>query len=80
MASKILIIGSGFGGLASARRLRAKKFDVTLIENTKIWEVEQEYLKKIILFMMVVPQLLPLLIYLKNYLNCLGKNLKIIPK
>ena len=35
MANKILIIGSGFGGLASALRLRAKKFDITLIEKHK---------------------------------------------
>jgi phytoene desaturase len=32
MAKKIIIIGSGFGGLASALRLRAKGFDVTLVE------------------------------------------------
>ena len=32
MAKKIIVIGSGFGGLASALRLRAKGFDVTLIE------------------------------------------------
>ncbi len=32
MAKKIIIVGSGFGGLASALRLRAKGFDVTLVE------------------------------------------------
>ena len=32
MAKKIIVIGSGFGGLASALRLRAKGFDVTLLE------------------------------------------------
>ena len=32
MAKKVLIIGSGFGGLASALRLRAKNFEVTLLE------------------------------------------------
>ena len=32
MAKKIIIIGSGFGGLASAIRLRAKGYDVTLLE------------------------------------------------
>ena len=32
MANKIIIIGSGFGGLASALRLRAKGYDVTLVE------------------------------------------------
>ena len=29
---KIVVIGSGFGGIASALRLKAKKYDVTLIE------------------------------------------------
>ena len=32
MAKKIIVIGSGFGGLASALRMRAKGFDVTLLE------------------------------------------------
>ena len=32
MAKKIVVIGSGFGGLASALRMRAKGFDVTLVE------------------------------------------------
>ena len=32
MAKKIIVIGSGFGGMASALRMRAKGFDVTLVE------------------------------------------------
>ncbi len=32
MAKKVLIIGSGFGGLSSALRLKAKNYDVTLLE------------------------------------------------
>ncbi|OUW74086.1 MAG: phytoene dehydrogenase [Pelagibacteraceae bacterium TMED216] len=32
MAKKIIVIGSGFGGLAASLRLRAKGYDVTLIE------------------------------------------------
>ena len=32
---KIIIIGSGFGGIAAALRLRAKKYEVTLIEKHK---------------------------------------------
>ena len=32
MAKKIIVVGSGFGGLASALRLRAKGFKVTLVE------------------------------------------------
>ena len=35
MAKKILVIGSGFGGLASALRMRAKGYDVTLVEKHK---------------------------------------------
>ena len=32
MAKKIIVIGSGFGGIASALRMRSKGFDVTLVE------------------------------------------------
>ncbi len=32
MAKKVIVVGSGFGGLASALRLRAKGYDVTLVE------------------------------------------------
>ena len=32
MAKKIIVIGSGFGGLAAALRMRAKGFAVTLVE------------------------------------------------
>ncbi len=32
MTRKVIVIGSGFGGLASALRLRARGFDVTLVE------------------------------------------------
>ena len=32
MTKKVIVIGSGFGGLASALRLRAKDYDVTLLE------------------------------------------------
>ena len=32
MAKKTIIIGSGFGGLAAALRLRAKGHKVTLVE------------------------------------------------
>ena len=30
--NKIIVIGAGFGGIAAALRLKAKKYDVTLIE------------------------------------------------
>ena len=32
MKKKIIVIGSGFGGLASALRLRSKGYEVTLLE------------------------------------------------
>ena len=32
MNKKAIVIGSGLGGIASAIRLRAKNYDVTLIE------------------------------------------------
>ena len=32
---KIVVVGSGFGGLSIASKLKAKKFDVTLIEKHK---------------------------------------------
>ena len=32
MAKKVIIIGSGFGGLAAALRLRSKGLDITLVE------------------------------------------------
>ncbi len=32
MSKKVIVIGSGFGGLAAALRLRAKKYEVTLLE------------------------------------------------
>ena len=32
MAKKVIVIGSGFGGLASALRLKAKGFDIILVE------------------------------------------------
>ena len=31
-SKKIIVIGSGFGGIAAALRLRAKNYNVTLIE------------------------------------------------
>ena len=32
MTKKVIVIGSGFGGLASALRLKAKGYEVTLVE------------------------------------------------
>ena len=51
-----VVIGSGFGGIAAALRLKAKGHKVNLIEKHQILEVEQECLKKMVLHMMVVLQ------------------------
>ena len=32
MKKKLIVIGSGFGGIAAALRMRAKGYDVTLLE------------------------------------------------
>jgi Phytoene dehydrogenase and related proteins len=45
-----IVIGSGFGGMAAALKLKAKGHDVTLIEKHKIWVEEQEFLKKMDFF------------------------------
>ena len=49
-----IVIGSGFGGIAAALRLKAKGHEVTLIEKHPDLGVELEYLKKMDLYMMVV--------------------------
>ena len=51
-----IVIGSGFGGIAAALRLKAKGHKVTLLKNILILVVEQEYLKEMDLLMMVVQQ------------------------
>ena len=32
---KVIVVGAGFGGIAAALRLKAKKYDVTLVEKHK---------------------------------------------
>ena len=46
MTKKVIVIGSGFGGLASAIRLRAKGYDVTLVEKHPDLGGEPKFLKK----------------------------------
>ena len=57
MAEKIVVIGSGFGGLAAALRLKAKGFHVTLVEKHPDLGGRARVFKKEISFMMVVRQL-----------------------
>ena len=54
MTKKVIVVGSGFGGLASALRLRAKGYDVTLVEKHPDLGGRARVFKKEILFMMVV--------------------------
>ena len=49
---KSIVIGSGFGGIAAALRLKAKNHSVTLVEKQKDLVVELEYLKKMVLLLM----------------------------
>ena len=45
MAKKIIVIGSGFGVLAASLRLKAKGYDVTLVEKHPDLGEEQGFLK-----------------------------------
>jgi len=53
---KSIVIGSGFGGIAAALRLRAKNHKVTLIEKHPDLVVELECLKKMVLLLMLDQQ------------------------
>ena len=56
MAKKTTVIGSGFGGLAAALRLKAKGHKVTLVEKHPDLGGRARVFKKDQLFMMVVQQ------------------------
>ena len=43
MTKKVIVVGSGFGGLASALRLKSKGYDVSFLKNNLILVVEQEF-------------------------------------
>ena len=51
-----IVIGSGFGGIAAALRLKAKGHKVTLIEKHPDLGGRAEYLQKMDLHMMVALQ------------------------
>ena len=55
---KSVIIGSGFGGIAAALRLKAKGHDVTLVEKHSDLGGELECLREMVLNSMVVRLLL----------------------
>ena len=50
---KSIVIGSGFGGIAAALRLKAKNHNVTLIEKHLILGVELECSKKMVSHLML---------------------------
>ena len=53
-----IVIGSGFGGIAAALRLKAKGHEVTLIEKHSDLGGRARVFKKMVLYMMVVQLLL----------------------
>ena len=53
---KSIVIGSGFGGIAAALRLKAKGHKVKLIEKHPDLGGELEFLKEMDLYMMRDPQ------------------------
>ena len=54
MTKKAIVVGSGFGGIASSLRLKALGYDVVLLEKLEQLGGQQEFLKGILL--MQVPQ------------------------
>ena len=72
-----IVIGSGFGGIAAALRLRAKGHNVTLIEKHKDLGGRARVFKKMVSHMMVDQLLSLLLTLLTNYLNYSKKIRKI---
>ena len=53
-SKKVIIIGSGFGGIAAALRLRAKNYNVTLVEKHPDLGGRARVFKKMDLLLMVV--------------------------
>ena len=81
MAKKIIVIGSGFGGLAASLRLKAKGYKVTLVEKHPDLGGE-EFLKEVILLMMVGPTVITAPYLLKNYstlFNKISNYVEIVP-
>ena len=73
MAKKIIVIGSGFGGLAAALRLKAKGYKVTLVEKHPDLGGRARVFKKGEFIYDGGPTVITAPIFLKNYLNYLIK-------
>jgi phytoene desaturase len=50
---RVVVIGSGFGGIAAALRLKAKGHDVTIVEKQNDLGEEPGYLKKKAILLML---------------------------
>ena len=76
MKKKLIVIGSGFGGIAAALRMRAKGYDVTLLEKHPDLGGRARVFKKgdFISYQLFCIHL----ICLKNYLLCLIKKFQIM--
>ena len=71
-----IVVGSGFGGIASALRLRALGHKVTLIDRLPEIGGRAQVFNLKDLSMMLVLQLLLLLLCLTSYLVCLVRTEK----
>ena len=67
MTKKVIVIGSGFGGLASALRLKAKGYDVSFLKNILILGGRARVFKKGNFIYDGGPTVITAPIFLKNY-------------
>ena len=56
MKGNAVVVGSGFGGIASALRLRAMGYEVRVLRNYLKLEVEQESLRNLVTYSTQVQQ------------------------
>ena len=76
MEKKALVVGSGFGGIASALRLRKLGFQVTILEKLDQIGGRARVLKNQVILLMPDQPSLPHHFYLMNYFPCLKKTEK----
>ena len=65
---KVIVIGAGFGGIAVALRMRARGYDVTLLDRLSAIGGRAQVLSVAAFAMMLARPLLPHLFYSMNYL------------
>ena len=71
---KVIVIGAGFGGIAVALRMRARGYDVTLLDRLTAIGGRAQVLSVAAFAMTLARPLLPLLFYSMNYLAFSEKN------